>query len=198
MEENKRIIKDCKVVIIGGSAGSLQALLQILPFIENPISFAIVIVVHRKNSDEQTLEALLALKANVVVKEVEDKVALKSGFIYIAPSNYHLLFERNETLSLDTSEKINYSRPSIDVSFESAAEIYGSNLIGILLSGSNSDGTLGMKAIQKAGGITVVQNPLSAEMSFMPNNAILHSQPDYILKTEEILEFINGINKETT
>lgn len=195
MEENKRIIKDCKVVIIGGSAGSLQVLLQVLPFIDNPISFAIVIVVHRKHSDEQTLEDLIDLKSRVNVKVVEDKVALKTGFIYIAPSNYHLLFEKEETLSLDTSEKINYSRPSIDVSFESAAEIYGSNLIGILLSGSNSDGTIGLKAIQQAGGITVVQNPLSAEMPFMPNNAILHTKPDYVLNTEEILEFIKEINK---
>ncbi|MBZ4034958.1 chemotaxis protein CheB [Flavobacterium sp. 17A] len=196
MEENKRIIKDCKVVIIGGSAGSLQVLLQILPFIENPISFAIVIVVHRKQSDEQTLEALLALKSQVKVIDVEDKVALKPGFIYIAPSNYHLLFEKEKTLSLDTSEKINYSRPTIDVSFESAAEIYGSALVGILLSGSNSDGTIGMKAIQNAGGITVVQNPVSAEMSFMPNNAILHTQPDYVLNTEEILAFIKEINPD--
>lgn len=195
MEENKRI-KDCKVVIIGGSAGSLQALLQILPFIENAVSFAIVIVVHRKNSDEQTLEDLIALKSKIKVKEVEDKVPLKPGFIYIAPSNYHLLFEKDETLSLDTSEKINYSRPSIDVAFESAAEIYGSHLIGILLSGSNSDGTVGMKAVKEAGGITVVQNPLSAEMSFMPNNAILHVAPDFILKTEEILEFIKEINQD--
>lgn len=196
MEENK-IIQHCKVVIIGGSAGSLQALLNILPFIESPISFSIVIVVHRKSSDEQTLEDLIALKSNVIVKEVEDKVKLQSGFIYIAPSNYHLLFEKEETLSLDTSEKINYSRPSIDVSFESAAEVYGSELIGILLSGSNSDGTVGMKAIKQLGGTTVAQNPLSAEMSFMPNNAILHASPDFVLKTEEILEFIKEINKET-
>jgi len=195
MEENKRIT-NCRVVIIGGSAGSLQALLQILPFIENPISFAIVIVVHRKNSDEQTLEDLIALRSKIKVKEVEDKVKLESGFIYIAPSNYHLLFEKNETLSLDTSEKINYSRPSIDVSFESAAEIYRENLIGILLSGSNSDGTVGLRAIQAAGGISVVQNPLSADMPFMPNNAILHTTPDFILNTEEILEFIKEINRE--
>ncbi|WP_433829961.1 chemotaxis protein CheB [Flavobacterium anhuiense] len=195
MEENKRVIKDCKAVIIGGSAGSLQALLQILPFIEKPISFAIVIVVHRKQSDEQTLEALLALKSQLKVKEVEDKVKLESGFIYIAPSNYHLLFEKNETLSLDTSEKINYSRPSIDVSFESAAEIYGNHLIGILLSGSNSDGTIGLRAIQAAGGISVVQNPLSADMPFMPNNAILHTTPDFVLSTDEILEFIKEINQ---
>ena len=195
MEKNK--ITNCKIAIIGGSAGSLQALLQILPFLENPISFAIVIVVHRKSSDEQTLEDLIDLKSKIKVKLVEDKVKLQTGFVYIAPSNYHLLFEKEETLSLDTSEKINYSRPSIDVSFESAAEVYGSNLIGILLSGSNSDGTVGMKAIQAAGGITVVQNPLSAEMPFMPNNAILHTKPDYVLSTEEILDFIKGINKES-
>ncbi|KAF2082254.1 chemotaxis protein CheB [Flavobacterium sharifuzzamanii] len=195
MEENKRIT-NCRVVIIGGSAGSLQALLQILPFVENPISFAIVIVVHRKNSDEQTLEDLIALKSKIKVKEVEDKVKLQSGFIYIAPSNYHLLFEKNETLSLDTSEKINYSRPSIDVSFESAAEVYREHLIGILLSGSNSDGTAGLRAIQAAGGISVVQNPLSADMPFMPNNAILHTVPDFVLNIEEILEFIKEINRE--
>lgn len=195
MEKNKRIT-NCKVVIIGGSAGSLQVLLQILPLIEKPVSFALVIVVHRKSSDEQTLEDLIALRAKIKVKEVEDKIKLESGFIYIAPSNYHLLFEKDETLSLDTSEKINYSRPSIDVSFESAAEIYGENLVGILLSGSNSDGTIGLKAIQAAGGTSVVQNPLSAEMPFMPNNAILHTQPDFILNTEEILEFIKEINRE--
>ncbi|MDQ6531360.1 chemotaxis protein CheB [Flavobacterium sp. LHD-85] len=195
MEKNKRIA-NCKVVIIGGSAGSLQALLQILPFIDKAISFAIVIVVHRKNSDEQTLEDLIALKSKIEVKEVEDKVKLKPGFIYIAPSNYHLLFEKNETLSLDTSEKINYSRPSIDVSFESAAEVYSEHLVGILLSGSNSDGTVGLRAIQSAGGISVVQNPLSADMPFMPNNAILHTTPDFVLSTEEILEFIKEINQE--
>ncbi|PBJ16073.1 chemotaxis protein CheB [Flavobacterium sp. ACN6] len=195
MEKNK-IIENCKVLIIGGSAGSLQVLLHILPFVENSISFAIVIIVHRKNSDGQTLEDLINLRSGVKVKIVEDKIKLQKGFIYIAPSNYHLLFEKDETLSLDTSEKINYSRPSIDVSFESAAEIYGSHLIGILLSGSNSDGTVGLKAIQAAGGKTVVQNPLSAEMSFMPNNAILHTNPDFVLNTEEILEFITKINKE--
>jgi len=193
MEKNKRIT-NCKAVIIGGSAGSLQALLQILPFLEQPVSFAIIIVVHRKNSDEQTLEDLIALKSKITVKEVEDKVKLKAGFIYVAPSNYHLLFEKNHTLSLDTSEKINYSRPSIDVSFESAAEIYGNHLIGILLSGSNSDGTIGLRAIQAAGGISVVQNPLSADMPFMPNNAILNTTPDFILKTDEILQFIKDIN----
>jgi len=97
-------------------------------------------------------------------------------------------------MALDISEKINYSRPSIDVSFESAAEIYGDSLVGILLSGSNTDGTEGLKAIQAAGGKIVVQNPLTADMPFMPNNAILFTKPDYVLNNKEILELLNSIN----
>ncbi|WP_337965278.1 chemotaxis protein CheB [uncultured Flavobacterium sp.] len=193
MEESK-IISGCKVVIIGGSAGSLNALMQILPELYKLNDFAIVIVVHRKSTDDQTLEDLIALKAKVAVKPVEDKVPLLPGFIYIAPSNYHLLFENNETLSLDTSEKVNYSRPSIDVSFESAAEVYKETLVGILLSGSNADGTYGLKRIKASGGTIVVQNPLAADMPFMPNNAIEKSAPDFILNNEELLAFITSIN----
>jgi two-component system chemotaxis response regulator CheB len=193
MEKNK-IISGCKVVIIGGSAGSLNALMQILPEISKLNGFSIVIVLHRKSTDDQTLEELLALKASIAVKPVEDKVVLKPGFIYVAPSNYHLLFEKNETLSLDTSEKVNYSRPSIDVSFESAAEVYGETLVGILLSGSNSDGTNGLKAIKASGGTIVVQDPDFADMSFMPNNAIQNTTPDFVLNNTELLELIISIN----
>lgn len=193
MEENK-IISNCRLAILGGSAGSLNALMQILPDLTKLNHYAIVIVVHRKSTDDQTLEELLTLKSGVPVKPIEDKTILKPGFVYVAPSNYHLLFEKDDTLALDTSEKINYSRPSIDVSFESAAEIYGSSLVGILFSGSNTDGTEGLKAIHAAGGKIVVQNPLSADMPFMPNNAILHTTPDYILNNNEILELLNTIN----
>lgn len=193
MEEDK-IIANCKVVIIGGSAGSLNALMQILPDLSQLNGFAVVIVLHRKSTDDQTLEELIALKSSITVKIVEDKVPLVPGYIYVAPSNYHLLFERNDTLSLDISEKINYSRPSIDVSFESASEIYGEALVGILLSGSNTDGTYGLKAIKAAGGTIVVQNPTVAEMPFMPHNAILNTNPDFVLDNQEILELLRSIN----
>jgi two-component system, chemotaxis family, protein-glutamate methylesterase/glutaminase len=192
--EKDQVIPDFRVVIIGGSAGSLNALMQILPHLSAIRSFAIVIVLHRKSTDEQTLEELIALKTIINVKPVEDKVPFSPGFIYIAPSNYHLLFEKNSTLSLDTSEKINYSRPSIDVSFESAAEVYKNNLTGILLSGSNADGTQGLKAIKNEGGIIIVQDPNSAEMPFMPNHAIQNTTPDYILNIQEILQFILSID----
>lgn len=195
MEENK-IIRNCRLVIIGGSAGSLNALMQILPELTPLHNYAIVIVVHRKSTDDQTLEELIALKSSIPVKPIEDKTILKPGFVYVAPSNYHLLFEKDDTLALDTSEKINYSRPSIDVSFESAAEIYGSSLVGILFSGSNTDGTLGLQTIQDSGGKIVVQNPLSADMPFMPNNAIVHTKPDLVLNNDEILELLNSINAD--
>ncbi|PXY43540.1 chemotaxis protein CheB [Flavobacterium hydrophilum] len=188
--EKDQVNPDFKVVIIGGSAGSLNVLMQILPQLPAIKSFAIVIVVHRKSTDEQTFEELIELKSAVKVKQVEDKVPLLPGFIYVAPSNYHLLFEKNNTLSLDTSEKVNYSRPSIDVSFESAAEVYKNQLVGILLSGSNADGTNGLKVIQNEGGTVIVQNPESADMPFMPNNAIQNMIPDYILNIQEILQFI--------
>lgn len=194
MEENK-VVSNCKVLIIGGSAGSLHALMDILPNLPVIHSFAIVIVLHRKNSDDMTLEELLKIKSKTPLKIIEDKIPLDAGFLYVVPSNYHLLFEQNGTLALDSSEKVNYSRPSIDVSFEAAAEIFGSNVIGILLSGSNTDGTAGLLAIQKAGGTVVVQNPTSADMPFMPNNAIKNMTPDYILTPEEILKFILLINE---
>jgi two-component system chemotaxis response regulator CheB len=194
--EKDQVSPDFKVVIIGGSAGSLNVLMQVLPQLPAIKSFAIVIVVHRKSTDEQTFEELIELKSPVKVKQVEDKVPLLPGFIYIAPSNYHLLFEKNNTLSLDTSEKVNYSRPSIDVSFESAAEIFKNQLTGILLSGSNGDGTNGLKAIQNEGGTIIVQNPESADMPFMPNNAIQNMTPDYVLNIQEILQFILSMDNE--
>lgn len=195
MEENK-ITSDCKVIIFGGSAGSLLALMQILPQLPVIDFIVIVIIVHRKSTDEETLEELIKLKSVIEVKPVEDKVPLLPGFIYIAPSNYHLLFEKNNLLSLDTSEKINYSRPSIDVSFESAAEVYKNQLIGILLSGSNADGTQGLKAIQKEGGTIVVQDPESADMPFMPTNAIRNTTPDFVLNIQEIVKFILSIGNQ--
>lgn len=192
--EKSKIISGCKVVVIGGSAGSLKVLLQILPNLVAIPTFSIVIILHRKNSEDSTLEELIAMKTVLPVKEVEDKTLLKPGFIYIAPSDYHLLFEKKGLLSLDISEKINHSRPSIDVSFESASEVYQSSLIGILLSGANADGTKGLQAIQKEGGTIIVQKPATAEMPFMPNYAIENTTPDFILDVEEMSLLLSSIN----
>lgn len=192
MEEND-LKQDCKILLIGGSAGSLEVLMAVLPKL-NPIrNFAIVIILHRKSAEDSTLENLIALKTVIPLVKVEDKVSLKYGHIHIAPSDYHLLFEKNRQLSLDVSEKVNYSRPSIDVSFESAAIAFGKKCTAVLLSGANADGTEGVKAIQKAGGIVIIQNPGTAVMPFMPQSALSTMSPDHVFEVEEILEYINSI-----
>jgi two-component system chemotaxis response regulator CheB len=192
--EKSRINNDFKVVMIGGSAGSLQVLMQLLPQLPSPLHYAIVIILHRKNTEDNILEELIALKATAAVQEVEDKVVVEPGYIYIAPASYHLLFESNFAISLDISEKINFSIPSIDVSFQSASEAFKSNAIGILLSGANSDGTAGLVSIKSQGGITVVQDPNTAEIDFMPKNALKKALPDQVLSIEEISDFLVKIN----
>jgi two-component system chemotaxis response regulator CheB len=192
--EKDEIISGCEVVLIGGSAGSLKVLMHILPQLSVIPTYALVIILHRKNTEDSALEELIAFKTILPVKEVEDKTVLEPGCIYIAPSDYHLLFEKNKLLSLDVSEKVNHSRPSIDVSFESAAEVYKSSLVAILISGSNSDGTQGLKAVQQSGGKIIVQEPTSADMPFMPNHAIQNMSPDFILDVNEILSLLITIN----
>lgn len=192
--EEINIKKKCKLVLIGGSAGSLEVLSSILPKLNAIKTFAIVLILHRKSGEDSTLENLITLKTIIPLEKVEDKVLLKSGFIYVAPSDYHLLFEKNKQLSLDVSEKVNYSRPSIDVSFESAAVAFKSKCIAILLSGANSDGTEGLRSIQKAGGKVILQNPDNAIMPFMPQSALSTLTPDYVFDVPELLEFINSID----
>ncbi|MCW4470588.1 chemotaxis protein CheB [Flavobacterium sp. MFBS3-15] len=184
-------IKDCRLLIIGGSAGSLEVLLQVLPHV-TAIPFAMVIVLHRRSAEDSTLEELIAVKTSVPVVEVEDKTPVVAGSIHIAPSDYHLLFENDGTLSLDISEKVNYSRPSIDVAFESAADVYGASMAAILLSGANADGTNGLIAVKNAGGMVIVQDPDTAEMPFMPRNAVENLTPDFILDAKGLTEFIIG------
>ena len=178
---------------MGGSTGSLEVLLQVLPALKPPLSFALVIILHRKNSTDSTLANLLSLKTSLTLTEVDDKDPIRPGAIYLAPADYHLLIEQDRTFSLDDSEKVNYSRPSIDVTFESAADVYGPALVGILLSGANADGTAGLKAIKKSGGVAVVQQPDTALVGFMPQQAILYAPIDHILDIQSIINFINSL-----
>ncbi|CCH51548.1 CheB methylesterase [Fibrisoma limi BUZ 3] len=180
MAEN-RVVSNSAMVVIGGSTGSIDVLLNLLPALRSPLPFALVIVLHRKSTSDTSLADLFALKTSLPLHDVEDKDVILPGHIYLAPADYHLLIEHDGTFSLDDSEKINYSRPSIDVTFESAADVYGPALTGILLSGANADGTAGLKAIQQAGGLTIVQRPDTAQVAYMPQQAILNTRPDYVL-----------------
>lgn len=185
------MMKKCEAFIIGGSAGSLDVLLKVLPLISVKIKFPIVIVIHRKHGADSLLPELLSSKTELTVKEVEEKELLAAGTIYIAPSDYHLLIEQDRTFSLDYSEKINYSRPAIDATFQTAAEVYKDKLACLLLSGSNSDGVNGLSSVKLWGGVALIQDPSTAQVAYMPAQAQANVKIDAVLSIEAIAEFIN-------
>lgn len=189
-------MKNFDALIVGGSAGSLDVLLKVLPLLDPGINIPVVIVLHRKPGSDSMLTSLLSSKTNIRVKEVEEKEVVSSGTIYLAPSDYHLLIEKDHTFSLDFSEKVNYSRPSIDVTFQSAAEVYKEKLVCLLLSGSNSDGVEGLKSVKKYGGIASIQNPESAAVSYMPAQAEMNVKIDRILQIDEMAGYINNLSKK--
>lgn len=181
-----------ELMLIGGSAGSLDAILRFLPFLPGQGQLSVVLVLHRK-SGESLLPELLAGKTSWVVKEAEEKEKLQPGILYIAPPDYHLLIEKDKTLSLDYSEKINYSRPSIDVTFETAAGVYGTSVIALLLSGANQDGTEGLQKIKEAGGFVMVQNPDEAVVRYMPQHAVEQVAVDEVVNMTEVASLIQRL-----
>jgi two-component system chemotaxis response regulator CheB len=193
MEENG-LRQKCEAFLIGGSAGSIEILLKIFPSLLPSLSFPIIVVLHRKYSIDSSLQDLIAHKTSIPVKEIEDKDPIFPGTIYLAPADYHLLIEKDRQFSLDSSEKINFSRPSLDVAFESASEVYGSALTALLLSGANSDGTAGLIAIKNSGGTIIAQNPETAPVPYMPQYAIQNSPIDFILSIDEISSYINSVS----
>ena len=185
-------INKTKLVIIGGSSGSLEVIMKLLPVLDKNISVPIVIIMHRNTTTDSGLTELLASRTQLSVKEADDKEVMEPGCIYIAPPDYHLLIEADGTLSLDASERVHYCRPSIDVSFMSAAVAYKETLIAILLSGANADGAAGIREIKEAGGYNVVQDPLEATVPYMPEQALLTNAVDKIMKAEEMGEWLNS------
>ncbi|WEK34596.1 MAG: chemotaxis protein CheB [Candidatus Pseudobacter hemicellulosilyticus] len=187
-----------ELIVIGGSAGSLDVILKQLPALRDNLPVAILLVLHRKagSSNEDILVDLLSTKTSWKVREAEEKEMITQGTIYVAPADYHLLLESDQSFSLDVSEKVNYSRPSIDITLESAAEVYGARLLAILLSGANADGAEGMQAVKTAGGLCVVQDPASAEVGYMPQQAIDQVMVDKIVPADHLAAFINELFPE--
>ena len=161
-----------KAVVIGASAGAVQALLTILPALPPSYPLPVLVVVHVPPDRSNVLVPLFQSKCQVPVKEAEDKEPLVGGVIYFAPSDYHLLVEEDGAIALSSDEIVNYSRPSIDVLFESAADAYGSALTGIILTGANHDGAAGLKAVMEAGGVAIVEDPVGAYAPTMPYAAL--------------------------
>lgn len=160
------------LVLIGGSAGSLEVIFGLVQKLPATAGAVYVVVIHRKNDADSLLPQLLASRTVMPVREIEDKELMLPNHLYVAPGDYHLLIEDKKSFSLDCSEKWHHSRPSLDVTFESAAQVFGPRVIAVLLSGANADGAVGLRRIKEAGGVTVVQNPATAEVGFMPQQAI--------------------------
>jgi two-component system chemotaxis response regulator CheB len=175
-----------EAIVIGGSSGALDALAVVLPALPSDAAVPIAIVVHLPPTRPSHLAQVLGTRTSLPVREAEDKEPLAPGVVYVAPPNYHLLIERGGTFALSDDELLNFSRPSIDVLFESAAEAYGERLAAVVLSGANADGAGGLAAVKRAGGLTLVQAPDEAEVHVMPDAAIARAHPSRVLRLDAL------------
>jgi two-component system, chemotaxis family, protein-glutamate methylesterase/glutaminase len=181
--------RDFDLIVVGTSWGGLKALGVLLDHLPDEMDVPIAIAQHRgADSLEGALEASLRRHVRRSVREVEDKDPIERGSIYVAPPDYHLLVER-DSFALSVDERVQFARPSIDVLFESAADVYGAGVIGVVLTGANRDGAAGLAAIQARGGVAIVQDPESAEMRAMPDAAI-SAAASVVLPLEAIAPYV--------
>jgi len=182
-----------KAVIIGGSAGSFQVITQILANLPKTIDVPIFLCLHRLKHVRTGFEEALSIKSTLPIIEPDDKQHIRPGKIYLAPANYHMYMELGNSFSLSTEPPVNHSRPSIDLSFFSAAYTYKNKLVGIILSGANKDGALGLKQVKNVGGLTIVQDPNECQVKTMPTAAMEQTEVDHIYTTEQIINFLKRI-----
>ena len=189
-------MKKYKAVVIGVSAGGMKVLTKLLSMLPENFSLPVMIVQHLHPSQSDFYIRHFNEKCALTVKEADEKEKIQSGYVYFAPPNYHLLIEEDRSFSLSCDEKVNFSRPSVDVLFESAVDVYHSDLIGIILTGANNDGAYGLQLIKNNGGLTLVQNPSEAESAVMPQAAIAAGGADDILSAEEIGNLLIRLDKK--
>jgi two-component system, chemotaxis family, protein-glutamate methylesterase/glutaminase len=182
-----------RAVVIGASAGGLNILTSILEGLPVNYPLPVILVQHRANEPTQMLEEVLQHKCKIKIKQADEKEPILGGIVYVAPPGYHLLIEADKTFSLASDMRVKYSMPSIDVTFETAAEVFKDTLVGIIMTGSNSDGSEGIKAIKDFQGLTVAQDPAEADFPDMPKAAILTNKIDFIMKGHEIKKFLKDL-----
>jgi len=175
-----------QALIIAGSAGGVDALLNLLPQLPPRFSLPVICILHVPGDRESRLAELFDARIIAPVKEAHDKVPVAGYTVYFAPAGYHLSIERDRTFSLSCEAPVHYARPAIDVLLESAADVYGPGLAAILLTGANQDGAAGMARVRQRGGLTVVQDPADAQASMMPESAIKRCPPDLVLPLAQI------------
>jgi len=185
-----------EALVIGASAGGIAALREILPALPGRLAIPVVVVLHMPEDRDSRLAEVFQNHVALPVRQAEDKEQLALGTIYFAPPGYHLSIERERCFSLSQEEPLHFSRPSIDILMESAADAYGAALMGLLLTGASHDGAAGMAAIGRAGGLTAVQDPGGAEIATMPASAIRLRAPDLVLPLDALRTLLTML--ETT
>jgi two-component system, chemotaxis family, protein-glutamate methylesterase/glutaminase len=180
-------------VAIGASAGGVQALGELLPALSPESGVVVFVVLHLPRDKPSLLVDVFSRKCELAVREAEDKEPVVPGTVYFAPPNYHLLVDTGPQLALSADDLVHHSRPSIDVLFDSAAQVYRQHLLGIILSGANEDGAEGLAAVHDAGGVTVVQEPQTAQSSAMILSALERRPADFILDLTGIAYLLKGL-----
>ena len=180
-------------IVIGVSAGGIATMQQILPLLDMDFQIPICIVQHIGKGEENYLISHFKNYCTLNVKEAQDKEAIAPGTIYFAPADYHLLIATDKTFALSVDEKVNFSRPSVDLLFQTASEAYCEDLIGIVLTGANSDGAQGLNMISNNEGLTIVQSPETAAVDIMPLAAIKATKVDHILPLDTIAPFLKSL-----
>ncbi|HYP99272.1 MAG TPA: chemotaxis protein CheB [Polyangiaceae bacterium] len=185
-----------EALVMGASAGAIDALNQLLPGIPERGRIPVVVVVHLSPNRQSLLPEIFASRCHAKVSEPEDKQPMTPG-VWFAPSNYHLLLEANRSFAFSTDLPVNFSRPSIDVLFECAADVFAERLACIVLTGANDDGAYGASLIRRSGGLVIVQDPNSAEARQMPDAAISRANPQIIAPLPEIAELVRLATRAT-
>jgi len=185
-----------KAIVIGGSAGSFQVISSILQALPDDFPLPIIMCLHRLKHVRSGFVEALNIKSIKEIEEPDDKDTIKKGKIYLAPANYHLGIELGNTFAVSTEEMVNNSRPAIDITFQTAAYVFRSKLIGILLSGANKDGAAGMQKIVEKGGLSIVQDPSECLIDTMPTSAMKLTKIDYILTTQQIIDFLLKLHRQ--
>ena len=185
-----------KAVVIGGSAGSFQGITKILSQLPKTFPLPIIMCLHRLKHVRNGFVEALSIKSVFPVTEPYDKEAIKKGGVYLAPSNYHMSVELGNHFAMSTEDMVNNSRPAIDITLGTAAYAYRDKLIGILLSGANRDGGMGMKHIHDKGGLTIVQDPTECMIDTMPKAALALTKIDHVLKVDEIVSLIHELDRQ--
>ncbi|WP_434657475.1 chemotaxis protein CheB [Pseudomonas sp. R3-56] len=182
-----------EAIVVGASAGGVEALLNIFTPLRKGFSLPVLVVLHLPDERNSQLAQVFRHRLAIPVEEVQDKQDIRPGTLYVATPGYHLSIEADRSLSLSLEAPVHHSRPSIDVLFESAADVYGPGLLAVVLTGANSDGARGLARVKELGGITVVQDPKEAQVSTMPEAALTLHEPDHILTLQGIGQLLAGL-----